>query len=276
VGRVSEPQKKHFVFPQWTNYLLPLAVIGVLGGAVYVPVLWTFGAAPDTINVGYQPDQPVDYSHAVHVGKLGIDCRYCHNTVDEAGFAAIPPTQTCINCHAPGYAVDEATGDFVRNPDTGAPEPLTGPDGQPLNYPGIRQNSTELIPVWISYKTGKPIPWVKVHDLADYAYFSHEAHVNNGVGCVSCHGRVDRMEVVYQAENLSMSWCLECHREPEKHLRPRDQVTNMTWSPLDDPRVQAMGITDPAVAQRELGSLLKLEYEIKDEHYMQACSTCHR
>jgi len=272
---VSEPRKKHFVFPQWTNYLLPVLVVSVLGGGLYVPVLWTFGAAPDTINVGYMPEQPVDYSHAVHVGKLGIDCRYCHNTVDEAGFAAIPPTQTCINCHAPGFEVDEDTGDFVRDAN-GRPVVLES------GFAGIRQNSTELLPVWVSYKTGKPIPWVKVHDLADYAYFSHEAHVNNGVGCVSCHGRVDRMEVVYQAENLSMSWCLECHREPEQYLRPREQVTNMTWSPLDDPTVQqaiADGLVpkdDAAAAQRYLGSRLKIQYEIKGEHYMQACSTCHR
>jgi hypothetical protein len=176
----------------------------------------------------------------------------------------------CITCHAPGTKPS---------------------DGTPTQFAGIHQNSLNLRPVWESWESGKPIPWVKVHDLADYAYFNHAAHVNKGVGCYSCHGRVDKMgspatgeEIpgVYQAHNLSMGWCLECHRAPEKHLRPLHAVTVMDWSPLDDERVQAeiaagnLPEGDEQAAQLWLGTKLKAEHEINNAAYMQACSTCHR
>lgn len=267
---MSYEQTDQFVFPKWANYLLPLLVLSVLGGAAVVPPLVIYGGSAETLNVGYQPDQPVPYSHAIHVGKLGMDCRTCHNTVEDASFAAIPPTQTCINCHAP--KIDPKTG--------------VGTD-----YAGAHQNSINLKPVWESYFSGESIPWVKVHDLPDYAYFDHSAHVNKGVGCVSCHGRVDKMggantqdpiAGVYQVQNLSMGWCLDCHRAPEQHLRPLDKITDMDWSPLDDPRVIAaiekgdLNEGNERDAQLWLGTQLKEKYEINNPAYMQSCSTCHR
>ena len=235
------PRKSLFVFPRWANFALPIIILMGMGGGLYVPTLLGFGLNPYTLNVGYQPEQPVPYSHALHAGQLGIDCRYCHNTVEQASYAAVPPTQTCMNCHT-----------------------------------NIAPQSSKLTPVRESWATGKPVEWVKVHDLADYAYFNHSAHVNKGVGCYSCHGRIDQMEVVYQAQPLNMAWCLSCHRQPEKFLRPVDQVTNLGWRPTDDPAVKAAGITDPDAAQLFLGKQLKEIYQIHDEHYMTACSTCHR
>jgi len=218
---------KRFVFPRWANILLPTLVLLIVGGAVYVPFVVGLGASPGTIAVGYQPMQPVPYSHAVHVGQLGMDCRYCHNTVDRAAFAALPPTQTCMNCHV-----------------------------------NIMPDSPRMLAVQESYATGKPIGWIKVHDLPDYVFFNHSAHVNKGVGCVSCHGRVDRMEVVYQDQPLSMGWCLDCHRAPEKHLRPREFVTQLDWVPTED--------------QIQMGLRLKKEYNIRDSEYLTNCSVCHR
>ena len=200
----------------------------VVGGALYVTVLLAFGASPKTTAVGYQPVQPVPYSHAMHVGKLGLDCRYCHTTVEKAAFAAIPPTQTCMNCHT-----------------------------------SIKPTSDKLKPVRESWESGRPVEWVKVHDLPDYVYFNHSAHVNKGIGCVSCHGRIDQMEVVRQAQPLNMGWCLDCHREPEKALRPLDKVTDMTWRPAGGD-------------QLKVGTALKAEYHIRDVGYMTSCTTCHR
>jgi hypothetical protein len=191
-----------FIFPRWTNILRPtLAVLLVLVPA-YVVVLLAYGASPQTTDVGYQPQQPVPYSHALHAGQLGIDCRYCHNTVERAAFAAVPPTQTCMNCHSK-----------------------------------IRATSRKLLPIRESYATGLPVAWVKVHDLPDFVYFDHSAHVRRGVGCVECHGRVDTMEVVTQVERLSMGWCLDCHRAPARHLRPPALVTKMNWVAPEDPEV---------------------------------------
>ncbi len=224
-----------FVFPRWANYLLPLIVVLVAGGGALTPAIVGLGFSASTLNVGYAPVQPVPYSHALHVGELGLDCRYCHTTVDDASFAAIPPTQTCMNCHA-----------------------------------GIRADSPRLEAVFKSNETGEPVPWVKVHDLPDYVYFNHSAHVNKGVSCVSCHGRVDKMEVVQQTKPLSMGWCLDCHRQPEKHLRPLDKVTDLAWEPDAQP-----GET-PEQAQLRVGLHQKQELLINDEAYMTSCSTCHR
>jgi menaquinone reductase, multiheme cytochrome c subunit len=220
-------KRNRFLFPPWANYLLPAIGVLAIGGAVYVPVVIGLGASPRTTDVGYMPEQPVPYSHALHAGQLGIDCRYCHTTVEKAGFAAVPPTQTCMNCHAK-----------------------------------LNTDSPLLLKVRESYVTGMPVPWVKVHNLPDYAYFNHSTHLNKGIGCVSCHGRVDRMEVVYQQEPLSMSWCLDCHRQPEKHLRPVEFVTRMDWLPGED--------------QLEMGRRLKAEYNIHDAQYLTSCSVCHR
>lgn len=231
-----------FVFPRWANFLLPVLIVAVLGGALYVPTFAALALHPDTLNVGYQPDQPVPYSHALHVGQLGMDCKYCHTTVEKAGFAAVPPTQTCMTCHS-NAATNEAT----------------------------------LMNVYDSWETGRPIEWIKVHDLPDFAYFNHSAHVNAGVGCYTCHGRVDQMEVVYQAQPLNMGWCLSCHREPEKYLRPKDQVTSMTYhlgrGPNDLQREEGETLEQ---AQLRVGRELRQEYGIQGEKFMEACSTCHR
>jgi len=225
---VQPTPRKPFVFPIWANWLLPVLLLMVAGGGAYLHVLVPLVADPATTDVGYQPRQPVPFSHAIHAGQLGMDCKYCHTTVEKAAFAALPPTQTCMNCHS-----------------------------------SIRTTSDKLTVVRDSWATGKPIPWVKVHDLPDYAYFNHSAHVNKGVGCVECHGRIDQMETVYQAKPLSMGWCLQCHREPEKYLRPVEEVTNMKW-------------VAPNGDQLSLGLELKKKYGVHDAAYMTSCSTCHR
>ncbi|MEM1010594.1 MAG: cytochrome c3 family protein [Planctomycetota bacterium] len=233
-----------FVFPRWANFLLPVMIVAVGGGALYAPTFAGLALHPDTLNIGYQPEQPVHYSHALHVGQLGMDCKYCHTTVEKAAFAAVPPTQTCMNCHS-NVATAEPTLNKVRE----------------------------------SWATGEPIEWIKIHDLADYSYFNHSAHVNAGVGCYSCHGRVDQMEVVYQAQPLNMGWCLQCHREPEKFLRPREQVTSMTYhlgQGENDLQLKPEDEGSLEKAQLRVGLELKALYNIKDEAYMQACSTCHR
>ncbi len=213
-----------FVFPKWTNGMRYVAAIAAVVAGGYVAAIITFGFSPQATDVGYMPVQPVPYSHALHAGKLGIDCRYCHSTVESSPHASIPPTQTCMNCHA-----------------------------------SIWPESPKLAPVRESYATGDPVPWVRVHDLPDYAYFDHSAHVRRGVGCVSCHGRIDKMEVVYQDQPLSMQWCLDCHRKPEKNLRPLDKITDMAWTPSEP--------------QEQLGARLRQEYQINPS---QDCSTCHR
>ena len=219
------------IFPRWSNLLGPAAGVGIVGGLFYVTVLFALGASPRTTAVGYQPVQPVPYSHALHVGKLGLDCRYCHNTVEKTAFAALPPTQTCMNCHTK-----------------------------------IWDKSENLKPVRDSWETGKPVEWIKVHNLPNYVYFNHSAHVNHGVGCVECHGRIDRMDVVAQAQPLSMGWCLDCHRAPESHLRPKDvAITDMGWRPPEDP-----------AKARDLAAELKDAYQIHDTVYLTSCSTCHR
>jgi hypothetical protein len=187
------------IFPRWTNYLpIGLAAAGplVLGSVVFA--FWYWGS-PEFLEVGYQPEQPVPFSHRLHAGELGLDCRYCHNTVEVTGHAAIPPTATCMNCHTK-----------------------------------VRTDSARLAKVRLSAATGEPIEWVKVHMLPQYAYFDHSVHIAAGVGCASCHGRIDQMERVYQAEPLSMGWCLDCHRDPGKSIRPPGvSVTQMDWEPTD-------------------------------------------
>jgi hypothetical protein len=211
------------LFPEWFNKLVPLGGTVVVGGLIYLIALTVYATSPQTTSVGYQPEQPVAYSHALHAGELGIDCRYCHTDAEQGAHANIPPTQTCMNCHN-----------------------------------SIKTESELLLPVRESYATGMPIQWVRIHDLPDFAYFDHSAHVRRGIGCVSCHGRVDKMEVVYQAEPLHMGWCLDCHRNPDQYLRPVEYVTKMDWVAAD---------------QQELGQRLKDEYDINPST---DCSTCHR
>jgi hypothetical protein len=196
---------------------------------VYVLALMYYGFWPATRDVGYQPEQPVPYSHMLHAGEMGIDCRYCHNTVERTAAAAVPPTDTCMNCHEL-----------------------------------VRYGSEKLIPVLESHATGMPVQWVKVHDEPDFVYFNHGAHVTRGIGCVSCHDRVDKMDKVHQVELLSMGWCLRCHRHPEEHLRPVDRVTDMDWQPAG---------LDAVEDQPTLGRRLAQDNNI---HPSTDCSTCHR
>jgi hypothetical protein len=219
-----ESKPPFFRFPRWTNTIRGPATIALVAGPIYIVLLLYYGFAPRTRDVGYSPKQPVPYSHALHAGQLGIDCRYCHNTVEVAARAAIPPTHTCMNCHA-----------------------------------SVRTTSEKLIPVRESFASGNPVEWVRVHDLPDFVYFNHSAHVRKGVGCVTCHGRVDKMEEVYQVNTLSMAWCLHCHRNPDKNLRPLDQITSMDWVPSEDPET--------------LGKRLAQENDVRPQT---SCFTCHR
>lgn len=182
------------IFPRWTNNIpLAVAVLGPFALAGLVGFIWYY-FSPKYTDVGYRPIQPVPFSHKLHAGDMGMDCRYCHNTVERAAVAAIPATATCMNCHSL-----------------------------------VKTDSPKLKPVRDSYETGESIPWVRVHQLPDYAFFDHRPHLAAGVGCASCHGRIDQMTIVEMDQPLSMGWCLECHRDPEPHLRPRDQITNMHW-----------------------------------------------
>ncbi len=209
------------IFPKWTNKLpAPIALGAALAGLCVVFVVW-FWFSPRHLEVGYQPIQPVLYSHKLHAGLLGLDCRYCHRMVEDGPHATVPDTETCMNCHRQ-VKIDSPLLQVVRDAAT----------------------------------TGDPIPWVKVHMLPDYAFFNHSVHVKAGVGCASCHGRVDQMTIVRQAEPLSMRWCLECHRAPEKHLRPLDKITDMAFEP------------DPEQGKRFLVE--------RNLHPPTHCSACHR
>lgn len=212
------------IFPQWTNKIPIL----IAGGAVVLVLsvigfFWYYGS-PKYTDVGYRPTQPVAYSHKVHAGDLGVDCRYCHCEVERAAMANVPPTQTCMNCHK-----------------------LVTPSTEKMQK--VQES-------WVS---GRPIQWVRVHNLPDFAYFNHGAHLRVGVGCASCHGSIAQMEVVTQMQPLSMSWCLDCHRNPDAHLRPVDQITNMSWTPPAD--------------QAEFAKRMKAEKKINPPT---DCSGCHR
>ena len=219
------------LFPRVANSLPTLSLLGVLGGGVLVTLLAWYYLSPEFYEVGYQPEQPVPYSHALHAGQLGMDCRYCHNHVEQSPHANIPSTQTCMNCHSV-----------------------------------VQTQSPLLQPVRESWATGVPIQWVKVNHLPDYAQFPHAAHVNVGVGCESCHGRIDQMAVVSQASPLSMGWCLECHRNPELHLRDPALITQMGLNAqvrADDETFEAYVAANRERIRRE---------NIKPP---QNCSACH-
>jgi cytochrome c7-like protein len=203
---------------------IPAALV-LVGGVAFIVfgLSWTGYVSGQ----GVTRDQPIQFSHAHHVGSMGIDCRYCHTTVEESSFANIPPTKTCMNCHSQ-----------------------------------IWTNAPILEPVRASFRDNRPLQWWRVHDLPDFVYFNHSIHVNKGVGCATCHGPVDRMPLLYQAASLQMRWCLDCHRNPAKYVRPRDQVFNMNWEPPAD---------DPGLGER-----LVKDYKIMDVRQLTSCSTCHR
>ncbi|MCC5025827.1 MAG: cytochrome c3 family protein [Candidatus Synoicihabitans palmerolidicus] len=182
------------IFPKSANQL-PLQIIlflVVFGGIVTAAT--TYYATPKYTRIGYAPVQPVPFSHAKHNGELGIDCRYCHSTVEKAGHAAVPTAQTCMNCHSQ-----------------------------------VKNQSSLLAPVRASYESGDPVEWVRVHQAPDYVYFDHSVHVNRGVSCVECHGQVNEMEVVTHTKPLSMGFCLDCHRNPAPNLRDPKLVTQLDW-----------------------------------------------
>jgi hypothetical protein len=214
------------IFPKWTNRL-PLMIIigGVLGGTAVTAGVWYY-CSPKYSRVGYQPVQPVSFSHNIHAGQLGLDCRYCHNAVEKSWFSNIPASSTCMNCHNQ-----------------------------------VLKDDPRLALVRESAQTGKPIPWVQIHRVPDFVYFNHSVHVDRGISCVECHGRVDTMDEVYHYQSLSMTFCLDCHRNPEMKLRPMDKITDLKWS-AGSPEKQV-----------ELG-----KQEMKNWHVesLQNCSACHR
>jgi len=206
------------IFPAWTNKLPTIILIAVIAlGAAATGLVWYY-FSPSYTDVGYRPVQPVQYSHKWHAGDLalGLDCRYCHTSVEVSSVAIVPPTNTCMNCHK-----------------------------------DVLPKSEKLQPVRTSFETGMPVEWTRVHILPDYAYFNHSAHLRAGVGCASCHGSINDMVVVMQAEPLSMGWCLECHRNPDMHLRPASEITNMDWIPAADQaefaarRIKELNISSP-------------------------------
>src|SRR3954463_15169317 len=185
------------IFPRSAHWL-PLKLVLILG--VFVPPAVTAGVwyyfTPKYTRVGYQPIQPVAFSHATHAGQLGIDCRYCHTGVEKSWFSTPPASSTCMNCHSQ-----------------------------------VLKDDPRLALVRESAASGRPIQWIQIHKLPDFAYFNHSVHVNRGISCVECHGRIDQMDEVYHAQPFSMSFCLDCHRHPEMKLRPNDKITDLAWHP---------------------------------------------
>ncbi|HZK76346.1 MAG TPA: cytochrome c3 family protein [Candidatus Kapabacteria bacterium] len=217
------------IFNKSTNSIARASIIGS-GALAVLAIYYLFLGLPrssywnqeNTIKL-----QPVQFSHKHHVGDDGIDCRYCHTSVESSASAGMPPIKTCMNCHSQLFST--------------------------TNY---------LEPVRESYKSGIPIHWTRIYDLPDYVYFNHSIHIAKGVGCATCHGRVDQMPLITQVSSLQMEWCIQCHRAPEKYLRPRSQVFNMAYVP-------------PA-NQEEVGLKLKKEYHVLGEDVLTSCSTCHR
>ena len=213
------------LFPRWSNTAVRVAILAIIAILIGGPLaLMGWVRSPNVTGEDDPIEQPVQFDHRHHVRDDGIDCRYCHALADRSPYAGVPPTETCMGCHNQ-----------------------------------IWNDSPLLEPVRRSYFENRPIRWRRVNDLPDFVYFNHSIHVNKGVGCVTCHGRVDLMARVYKAEPLTMGWCLGCHREPESHLRPLARITDMDWK--------------PEIPQRRLGQELKELYGIKE---LVNCTTCHR
>lgn len=212
------------IFPEWVNKLPGrIAVSVVVLILLVIAGIWYYGS-PEYTDVGYAPVQPIPYSHEFHVGELGLDCRYCHTEVEVSPVAMVPPTQTCMNCHTM-----------------------------------IKTESPQLAPLRASWEEGTPLRWIRIHKVPDYAYFDHSAHLRVGVGCESCHGNIAEMEVVHLDQSLSMGWCLDCHRNPDDHLRSPEDITVMGWTPPAD--------------QAERAAAIKNRYDINPP---ETCSGCHR
>jgi hypothetical protein len=200
------------IFERNSNALARMSL--VLTGLIVIALGVTLDQlqrSPWVTRQGVRPDQPVPFSHKHHVQGLGLQCQYCHTTVEKSSYAGIPPTRTCMNCHAQ-----------------------------------IWTNAALLEPVRNSWYSGQSIAWTKVHDLPDFVYFNHEIHVNKGIGCETCHGRVDEMPLMYEQNTLQMEWCLDCHRNPAKNLRPTSQIYNMAWEkPTEDRPVWCAAVQVP-------------------------------
>lgn len=199
------------IFPKWTNQLPPVLGAIAFGSLVLIVAGVWYYFTPKYWEVGYQPVQPIAFSHQLHAGQLGMDCRYCHSNVEESKHANVPSPHTCMNCHV---VVDELGGYLAK---------AVSPDGQ---TPSAHWQSEDLKTLRTAYATGDAIEWDRIHKIPDYAHFNHAVHVNAGVSCYSCHQRIDQMPVVYQSESLSMAWCLDCHRAPENHLVDVDGALN--------------------------------------------------
>ena len=214
----------HPVFNTIASASLVAVIVIVLGS------VWAASAverSPYVTNAGVFRMQPVPFSHEHHVRGLGLDCRYCHTSVEDSGFAGIPPTKTCMTCHSK-----------------------------------IWTNAELLEPVRESWRTDTPIHWQRVDVLPDFVYFNHSIHVAKGIGCATCHGRVDEMPLTFQAASLQMEWCLTCHRHPERFIRPRSEIFNMDWKPPPD--------------QERVGAELARRYNLLPKQLLQNCSLCHR
>jgi hypothetical protein len=229
------------IFHRSTNTISRATIFGSV--LLVAALFWTAAQiqrSPYVTYAGVVRPQPVPFSHQHHVTGLGIDCRYCHTSVENSRCAGIPPTKTCMNCHSQ-----------------------------------IWTNAALLEPVRESFRSNKSLVWTRVNDLPDFVYFDHSIHINKGVGCNTCHGPVDRMAYMYNEASLEMEWCLNCHRAPEKNLRPRDQVFNMRYEqpsgykPLE---LDGKTFTD----QGSLGLYLSKKYQLRTERDITSCSTCHR
>lgn len=229
------------IFHRSTN---TISRVTIFGAVFFVAFFFWWVAqmqrSPYTTYRGVAQTQPVPFSHQHHVSGLGLDCRYCHTSVEVSSFAGIPPTKTCMNCHSQ-----------------------------------IWTNAPMLEPVRESFRSGRSIVWTRVSDLPDYVYFDHGIHLNKGVGCDTCHGPVQRMPLMLPAASLQMEWCLNCHREPEKLLRPREQVFNMNWQPPTKSNpltLDGQTFTD----QITMGKYLLRKYHVRSVQDITSCFTCHR
>ena len=214
-------------FPKWTNHLPRNLIIGAVLVGTGVVLGSTYYFTPKYSRVGYMPAQPIQFSHNIHAGQLGLDCRYCHNGVEKSWYSNIPAASTCMNCHNQVLATDPRL-QLVRD----------------------------------SAGSGKPIDWVQIHKTPDYVYFNHSVHVNRGISCVHCHGQINKMDEVRHAQPLSMTFCLDCHRDPAAKIRPQSEVFNLNWDP------KSAGFTPENQGR-------KMVHDNKVES-LQNCSTCHR
>jgi formamidopyrimidine-DNA glycosylase len=213
------------IFHRSSNSIAKVSIVtAVLVASSILLAAYKINAGTFITDVNVAREQPVPFSHKHHVGDDGIDCRYCHTSVETSSFAGIPPTETCMGCHSQ-----------------------------------IWSNAALLEPVRESYRTGRSLEWTRVHDLPDFVYFNHSIHVNKGIGCSTCHGRVDQMPLMYKVNTLYMQWCVGCHRDPASYVRPRDQVFNIAY--------------EYPANQREVGNRLVREYNIQS---LTDCVTCHR